>query len=42
MQLHSSSSATKGKELEKVLDLAQQFPARPSKNLNAPIFGRSK
>jgi hypothetical protein len=42
MRLHSSSSATKGKELEKVLDLAQQFPARPSKNLNAPIFGRSK
>ncbi len=42
MRLHSSSPASKGTELEKVLALAQQLPARPSKNLNAPVFGRSK
>ena len=38
---HSSSTGTKGEELEQVLELVRQFPARPSKNLNAPIFGRT-
>jgi transcriptional regulator with XRE-family HTH domain len=41
MRHHSSSTGTRGEELEQVLELAQQFPARPSRNLNAPIFGRT-
>jgi len=41
MRLDSRSTGTKGEELEQVLELAQQFPARLSKNLNTPIFGRT-
>jgi transcriptional regulator with XRE-family HTH domain len=30
----------RGQELEEVLNLAEQFPAKPSRTLNYPIFGR--
>ena len=41
MRQHSSSSASKGEELEQVLELAKKFPARPNRHLDAPIFGRT-
>lgn len=33
--------AARGRELEAVLDLAAQFPARHAARLQAPVFGRS-
>jgi transcriptional regulator with XRE-family HTH domain len=33
--------AARGRELEAVLELAAQFPARHTPHLEAPIFGRS-
>ena len=41
MRPHGSSAGTKGEELEQVLALAQQFPARPNSHLDAPIFGQT-
>ena len=41
MRQHSSSASSKGRELEQVLDLAQQFPSRANKNHIMPIFGRT-
>ncbi|HKY15865.1 MAG TPA: helix-turn-helix transcriptional regulator [Microthrixaceae bacterium] len=32
--------AARGRELVEVLDLAAQFPARHSRQLQAPVFGR--
>jgi transcriptional regulator with XRE-family HTH domain len=34
------SDPTRGAELEAVLDLAEQFPARHAPTLDAPVFGR--
>lgn len=42
MRQHSSSASSKGKELEQVLELAQQFPSRANKNHKMPIFGKNK
>ena len=41
MRHHSSSTGTKGEELEQVLALAQQFTARPNNHLDGPIFGQT-
>ncbi len=35
------NEADRGDELTDVLELAAQFPARASRHLDAPIFGRS-
>lgn len=34
--------AARGRELEQVLELAEQFPARHAPRLTAPVFGRAE
>ena len=40
-RIRFSNGVPRGQELAEVLMLAEQFPAKPSKRLNAPIFPRA-
>ncbi|MGI9328800.1 MAG: helix-turn-helix domain-containing protein [Pseudomonadales bacterium] len=41
-RIRSRDGLARGKELQQVLELAEQFPARVSRTLNAPRFGQDQ